>query len=84
MAFRNDLKSLLRPEDSVLVLIDHPATILRLWFNNATAAAKQAKSFNYYLGLRDRKSVRDQGAGNKLVHTIRTRILGDTGSTYWK
>lgn len=54
MTFRNGLASLLRPEDSVLVLIDHqpyqmanlnshePTMVL----NNATALAKAAKAFN--------------------------------------
>ncbi|GGC48510.1 isochorismatase family protein [Chelatococcus reniformis] len=53
MTFRNGLKSLLRPEDSVLVLIDHqpfqlanlnshtPHTVV----NNATALAKAAKAY---------------------------------------
>jgi nicotinamidase-related amidase len=53
MTFRNGLASLLRPEDSVLVLIDHqpyqlanlnshdPHTVV----NNATALAKAAKAF---------------------------------------
>jgi nicotinamidase-related amidase len=54
MTFRNGLDSLLRPEDSVLVLIDHqpfqltnvnshdPHTVV----NNAAALAKTAKAFN--------------------------------------
>lgn len=53
MAFRNGLTSLLRPEDSVLVLIDHqpyqlanlnshdPQTVV----NNSTALAKTAKAY---------------------------------------
>ncbi len=53
MSFRNGLASLLRPEDSVLVLIDHqpyqlanlnshdPQTVV----NNSTALAKSAKAF---------------------------------------
>lgn len=53
MTFRNGLSSLLRPNDSVLVLIDHqpyqltnvnshdPQTVV----NNATALAKSAKAF---------------------------------------
>ena len=53
MTFRNGLASLLRPEDSVLVLIDHQAFQLanlhshdpQLVVNNATALAKAAKVF---------------------------------------
>jgi len=90
--FRNGLKSLLHPEDSILVLIDHlpyllanlnsrdPQTVV----NNVSVPAKLAKAFHYYLGLRDRNSVYDQGDRRKLDHTIGTCILGDTGSTYSK
>ncbi|MGY8707493.1 isochorismatase family protein [Bradyrhizobium sp. 18BD] len=54
MTFRNGLASLLRPEDSVLVLIDHqPYQLTNLnshdpqaVVNNATALAKLAKAFN--------------------------------------
>jgi nicotinamidase-related amidase len=54
MTFRNGLKSLLRPEDSVLVLIDHQPFQLtnlnshdpHMAVNNATALAKAAKAFN--------------------------------------
>jgi nicotinamidase-related amidase len=53
MTFRNGLKSLLRPEDSVLVLIDHQPYQLanlnshdpHMAVNNATALAKSAKAF---------------------------------------
>ncbi|BBK31241.1 nicotinamidase-related amidase [Stella humosa] len=53
MTFRNGLASLLRPEDSVLVLIDHQAFQLanlnshepQMVVNNATALAKSAKAF---------------------------------------
>ncbi len=53
MTFRNGLKSLLRPEDSVLVLIDHQPYQLanlnshdpHMVVNNATALAKSAKAF---------------------------------------
>ena len=53
MTFRNGLASLLRPEDSVLVLIDHqPFQLLSLnshdpqmVINNAVALAKTAKGF---------------------------------------
>ena len=54
MTFRNGLKSLLRPEDSVLVLIDHqPFQLANLnsheplmVINNSAALAKAAKAFN--------------------------------------
>lgn len=54
MTFRNGLDSLLRPEDSVLVLIDHqPYQLantnshdLQAVVNNTTALAKSAKAFN--------------------------------------
>lgn len=53
MTFRNGLDSLLRPEDSVLVLIDHQAYQLagvgshdaQAIVNNVTALAKLAKAF---------------------------------------
>ncbi|RDJ22044.1 hydrolase [Bosea caraganae] len=53
MTSRNGLKSLLRPEDSVLVLIDHQPYQLanlnshdpQMVVNNATALAKTAKAF---------------------------------------
>ena len=53
MTFRNGLASLLRPEDSVLVLIDHQPYQLanlnshdpHMVVNNATALAKAAKAF---------------------------------------
>jgi len=54
MTFRNGLKSLLRPEDSVLLLIDHQPFQLtnlnshdpHMAVNNATALAKAAKAFS--------------------------------------
>lgn len=54
MTFRNGLASLLRPEDSVLVMIDHqPYQLANLnsheptmVINNSTALAKTAKAFN--------------------------------------
>jgi nicotinamidase-related amidase len=53
MTFRNGLDSLLRPEDSVLVLIDHQPYQLanlnshdpQMVVNNSTALAKTAKAF---------------------------------------
>lgn len=54
MTFRNGLKSLLRPEDSVLVLIDHQAYQManlnshepQMVINNTVGLAKAAKVFN--------------------------------------
>ncbi|CAB3896586.1 hydrolase [Achromobacter deleyi] len=54
MSFRNGLDSLLRPEDSVLVLIDHQPYQLtnlnshdpQMVVNNSTALAKAAKAFD--------------------------------------
>lgn len=54
MTFRNGLDSLLRPEDSVLVLIDHQPYQLanlnshdpQMVVNNVTGLAKAAKVFN--------------------------------------
>src|SRR5438105_12404407 len=53
MTFRNGLASLLRPEDSVLVLIDHQPYQLanvnshepQMVINNATGVAKAAQAF---------------------------------------
>lgn len=67
MAFRNGLASLLRPEDSVLVLIDHQPFQLanlhshepQLVVNNTTALAKAAKVFG--------------------VPTILTSVIADRG-----
>lgn len=67
MTFRNGLKSLLRPEDSVLVLIDHqPFQLANLnshdphvAVNNAAALAKAAKAFR--------------------VPTILTSVIADRG-----
>lgn len=67
MKFRNGLDSLLRPEDSVLVLIDHQPYQLtnlnshdpHMVVNNSTALAKAAKAFN--------------------VPTILTSVIADRG-----
>jgi nicotinamidase-related amidase len=72
MAFRNGLDSLLRPEDSVLVLIDHqPFQLTNLnshdphaAVNNATALAKAAKAFK--------------------VPTILTSVIADRGGVIFK
>ncbi len=72
MTFRNGLDSLLRPEDSVLVLIDHqPYQLTNLnshdpqaVVNNATALAKLAKAFN--------------------VPTILTSVIADRGGKLFK
>lgn len=67
MSFRNGLASLLRPEDSVLVLIDHQPYQLanlnsndpHMVVNNSTALAKAAKAFG--------------------VPTILTSVIADRG-----
>jgi len=72
MTFRNGLDSLLRPEDSVLVLIDHqPYQLANLnshdpqaVVNNVTALAKLAKAFN--------------------VPTILTSVIADRGGKLFK
>ena len=72
MTFRNGLDSLLRPEDSVLVLIDHqPYQLANLnshdpqaVVNNSTALAKLAKAFN--------------------VPTILTSVIADRGGKLFK
>ena len=53
MNFQNGLDPLLRPEDSVLVLIDHPLSTRKpeqsrphMVTNNAAGLAKAAKAFN--------------------------------------
>jgi len=37
----------------------------------------------YYLGLRDRNAVLDQGAGRQSIHTFGSRFFGDTRAWYW-
>ncbi|CDN56741.1 Isochorismatase hydrolase [Neorhizobium galegae bv. officinalis bv. officinalis str. HAMBI 1141] len=72
MTFRNGLASLLRPEDSVLVLIDHqPYQLTNLnshdpqaVVNNVTALAKLARAFN--------------------VPTILTSVIADRGGKLFK
>ncbi|MBY5420949.1 hydrolase [Rhizobium johnstonii] len=72
MTFRNGLDSLLRPEDSVLVLIDHQPYQLtnvnshdpQAVVNNTTALAKVAKAFN--------------------VPTILTSVIADRGGKLFK
>lgn len=72
MTFRNGLDSLLRPEDSVLVLIDHQPYQLtnvnshdpQAVVNNTTALAKVAKAFH--------------------VPTILTSVIADRGGKLFK
>ncbi|MGF9566588.1 hydrolase [Neorhizobium sp. BT27B] len=72
MTFRNGLDSLLRPEDSVLVLIDHQPYQLtnvnshdpQAVVNNTTALAKVAKAFD--------------------VPTILTSVIADRGGKLFK
>jgi hypothetical protein len=37
----------------------------------------------YYIGLRDRNAVFDQGTGRQLAHTFGSRIFGDDGAFHW-
>lgn len=37
----------------------------------------------YYIGLRDRDAVFDQGAGRQVAQTVGTRLFGDDGAWYW-
>ncbi|MGR4867092.1 alginate export family protein [Caulobacter sp. LARHSG274] len=46
--------------------------------------AKHLNGFDvYYIGLRDRNAVFDQGSGRQLAHTFGSRIFGDNGAWYW-
>ncbi|HEV7327701.1 MAG TPA: alginate export family protein [Bosea sp. (in: a-proteobacteria)] len=65
---------------------DRTSTQKSLWGVYATQwlGETQTNGFDvYYLGLRDRNAVYDQGAGRELVHTIGARVFGDIGSSYW-
>lgn len=37
----------------------------------------------YYIGLRDRNAVFDQGSGRQVAHTFGSRVFGDDGIWYW-
>ena len=57
-----------------------------LWGVYATEWLNESRSTGfdfYYLGLRDRKAVYDQGIDSEIVHTFGTRVFGDTGAWYW-
>lgn len=46
--------------------------------------AKHLNGFDvYYIGLRDRNAVFDQGSGRQLAHSFGSRIFGDNGAWYW-
>lgn len=65
---------------------DRTSTQKALWGVYATQWLSENRTTGFdvfYLGLRDRNAVYDQGAGNELVHTFGARIFGDTGSSYW-
>lgn len=56
------------------------------WGVYATQWLGNGRSFGvdfYYLGLRDRSAVYDQGTGRQIVHTFGARVFGDTGSWNW-
>jgi hypothetical protein len=49
------------------------------WFDTT-----RRKGFDaYYIGLRDRNAVFDQGAGRQRADTLGARIFGDDGAWYW-
>ncbi|QGL96394.1 hypothetical protein FEO90_06195 [Stenotrophomonas maltophilia] len=49
------------------------------WFDT-----KHLNGFDvYYIGLRDRNAVFDQGAGKQLAHTLGSRLFGDGGAWHW-
>lgn len=65
---------------------DRTSTQKSLWGVYATRWLDESRKNGFdvfYLGLRDRKAIYDQGTGKELVHTFGTRIFGDTGSSYW-
>lgn len=76
-----------RPVDNRLDSFDdRTSTQKSLWGVYATQWLGEGRANGldvYYLGLRDRNAVYDQGAGKELVHTVGTRLFGDTGSAYW-
>ena len=37
----------------------------------------------YYIGLRDRNAIFDQGAGRQVGHSFGSRIFGDNGAFFW-
>lgn len=46
--------------------------------------AKHLNGFDvYYIGLRDRNAIFDQGVGKQLAHTFGSRIFGDDGAWHW-
>lgn len=49
------------------------------WLGNGRSFGVDA----YYLGLRDRSAVYDQGAGRQILHNFGARVFGDTGSWNW-
>jgi hypothetical protein len=76
-----------RPVDNGLDDFDDRASSQKtLWGVYATQWLNENRATGFdlfYLGLRDRNAVYDQGAGREVVHTFGTRIFGDTGSWYW-
>lgn len=49
------------------------------WLGNSRLFGVDA----FYLGLRDRRAVYDQGTGRQILHTFGARVFGDTGSWNW-
>lgn len=57
-----------------------------VWGFYATLCPKKIPAIGidvYYLGLRDRHAVFDQGSGRQVVHTFGSRVFGDTGVWHW-
>jgi hypothetical protein len=82
------LKALyLRPVDTMPGDLDDRASRQKaLWGLYATQRPKKVPAIGidlYYLGLRDRRAVFDQGSGQQVVHTFGSRVFGDTGVWHW-
>lgn len=77
----------LRPVDTKAGdLDDRTSPQKALWGLYATQWLNETKTGGfdlYYLGLRDRAAVFDQGVGRQLVHSLGGRIFGDTGGWRW-
>ena len=57
-----------------------------VWGVYATQWLKEDRSIGvdaYYLGLRDREAVSDQGTGRELAHTFGARLFGRKGAWFW-
>ncbi|MET0506349.1 MAG: alginate export family protein, partial [Luteibacter sp.] len=77
----------LRPVDTRLGgLNDRSSPDRRVWGVYATqwSDATRRRGFDvYYIGLRERQAIFDQGAGKQLAHTFGARHFGDDGAWHW-